>query len=350
MGTCLRTLERFRGHDYKLVGSMTLWAIHVFVYAKGEVASKISHIRTAEQATGIGHVMGNKGGVAVAFTYDDDTHFCFVGSHLAARAKRLKERAQNYRDIVEKMKSILREKGSEFLHQFDFIFCGGDLNYRINLKDGPGYDTEGEFKSVLKMISEKEYDKLYENDQLRDEINNGHVFHGFKEAPIRFAPTYRMVRNHHDYSNKRFQSPSWTDRILWRTAAGLEKSVEVLEYGAMFKMRQSDHRPVGALFTVQTNVPYLNVVRKGNFYGSENCDVHFGNISFTFNEQLVATDASNLDAEDDEDDLDSSNSVKDSDKKKTNDIKNIGQKQKKKVSALKKVTRYLFKGKKGKKE
>ncbi len=348
--TCLRTLERFRGHDYKLVGTMTLWAIHVFVYAKGNVASKISHVRTAEQATGIGHVMGNKGGVAVAFTYDDDTHFCFVGSHLAARAKRLKERAQNYRDIVEKMKSILLEKGSEFLHQFDFIFWGGDLNYRINLKDGPGYDTEGEFKTVLKMISEKEYNKLYENDQLRDEINNGRVFHGFKEAPITFAPTYRMVRNHHDYSNKRFQSPSWTDRILWRTAAGSEKNVEVLEYGAMFKMRQSDHRPVGALFKVKTNVPYLNVVRKGNFYGAENCDVHFGSISFNFNEQLARTDASNLDADDDEDDIDSSSIIINSDKQKHSGDNKEGMKKNKKVSALKKVTRYLFKGKKEKKE
>ena len=75
LDTCLKTLERFRQHDYKLVGTMTLWAIHVLVYAKGTIASKISHVRTDEQATGIGHVMGNKGGVAVAFTYDDCTNF-----------------------------------------------------------------------------------------------------------------------------------------------------------------------------------------------------------------------------------------------------------------------------------
>ena len=119
------------------------------------------------------------------------------------------------------------------------------------------------------------------------------------KGKINFAPTYRMVRNHHDYSNKRFQSPSWTDRILWRTAAGLEDNVEVMEYLAMFKMRQSDHRPVGARFKVKTNVPFLNVVRKGNFYGSENCDVHFGSVSFNFNEELATTDQSVLDAADD---------------------------------------------------
>ena len=353
--TCLNTSERFRGHEYKMVGTMTLWAIHVIVYAKGAVHSKISHVRTAEQATGIGHVMGNKGGVAVAFTYDDDTHFCFVGSHLAARAKRLKERAQNYRDIVEKMKGILLEKGSEFIHQFDYVFWGGDLNYRINLKDGPGYDTEGEFKTVLKMISEKEYDKLYENDQLKDEINAGRVFTGFKEGKINFAPTYRMVRNHHDYSNKRFQSPSWTDRILWRTAAGLEDNVEVMEYLAMFKMRQSDHRPVGARFKVKTNVPFLNVVRKGNFYGSENCDVHFGSVSFNFNEELATTDQSVLDAADDEDDggnsnNNSNNNNNDVDKSKFQRKSSTPADKKKKISAYKKVTRYLFKGKKSKKD
>ena len=75
----------------------------------------------------------------------------------------------------------------------------------------------------------------------------------------------------------------------------------------MFKMRQSDHRPVGALFKVKTNVPFLNVVRKGNFYGSENCDVHFGSVSFNFNEELATTDQSVLDAADDEDDGGNSN-------------------------------------------
>ena len=240
------------------------------------------------------------------------------------------------------MKGILLQKGSEFLHQFDYIFWGGDLNYRINLKDGPGYDTEGEFRTVLKMISDKQFDELYENDQLREEKKHGRVFSGFKEAPIAFAPTYRMVRGHHDYSNKRFQSPSWTDRILWRTRAGMEKNVEMLEYKGVFNMTQSDHRPVTARFKVKTNIPYLNVVRKGNFYGSENCDVHFGNISFTYNEQLATIDASNLDADDDEDDGDSSHVIQkpvEATKRKT-----------KKVSTIKKVTRYLFRIKKDTKE
>ena len=286
--------------------------------------------------------MGNKGGVAVAFTYDDCTNFCFVGSHLAARAKRLKERAQNYRDIVEKMKGILLQKGSEFLHQYDYVFWGGDLNYRINLKDGPGYDTEGEFRTVLKMISDKQFDPLYENDQLREEKNHGRVFSGFKEAPIKFAPTYRMVRGHHDYSNKRFQSPSWTDRILWHTRAGMEKNVENLEYNGVFNMPQSDHRPVTARFKVKTNIPYLNVVRKGNFYGSENCDVHFGSISFTYNEELATIDASNLDADDDEDDADARHVIQKPEE--------ATKKKDKKVSTMKKVTRYLFRSKKDTKE
>ena len=67
------------------------------------------------------------------------------------------------------------------MHQFDYVFWGGDLNYRINLKDGPGYDTEGEFRTVLKMISDKEFDALYENDQLREEKKNGRVFSGLKK-------------------------------------------------------------------------------------------------------------------------------------------------------------------------
>ena len=55
--------------------------------------------------------------------------------------------------------------------------------------------------------------------------------------------------------------------MLWRTRAGMKKCGG-LEY-KVFNMTD-DHRPVTARFKVKTNIPYLNVVRKGNFYGSEN--------------------------------------------------------------------------------
>ena len=311
MQTAFRTEGGLRGNNYQLVGTMTLWAIHIMVYAKESVYEHISNVRIAEQATGMGGIMGNKGGVAVGFTFKDSTRFCFVGSHLAARCKRLKERRQNYMDICAKMKPLLFDEGCEFLHQYDFVFWGGDLNYRINILDGPGYDTEEEFKAVNKMIREGDYKTLQSHDQLLREINANRVFQGFQEGPINFAPTYRMVRGRHDYSNKRFQAPSYTDRIVWKTLPGLEDHVKCEKYGGLFNMMQSDHRAVYGVYKVKLKVPFYNVVRKGNFYGSENCDINFRSmsISLTTEEQLKKSESSKLtrsavgEEEDSEDDM-----------------------------------------------
>lgn len=35
------------------------------------------------------------------------------------------------------------------------------------------------------------------------------------QGPMNFKPTYRWEKQKDDFSNKRFQSPSWTDRILF---------------------------------------------------------------------------------------------------------------------------------------
>jgi hypothetical protein len=300
--TAFKSGDGLRGNGYEMVATTTLWAIHIMVYAKADVKKHLSGIRTAEEATGMGGIMGNKGGVGVGFIYKDATRFCFIGSHLAARAKRMNERRQNFMDIAEKMKPLLLEKGTEFLHQYDYVFWAGDLNYRINILDGSGYDTELEFKTVLDMIKDKKFAELQTHDQLRREMEDGRVFYGFQEAPITFGPTYRMVRQCHDYSNKRFQAPSYTDRVLWKAKVGLEENVTCNNYSANFKLMQSDHRPVTAHFTVKTRRPYYNLVRTGNFYGSENCDLHFKSLNVILNLELIhAKKVESIVDEDDED-------------------------------------------------
>ena len=48
-------------------------------------------MQKAKEATGIGGVYGNKGGVGVSF-YFNETALAFVGAHLAARDERVKQR------------------------------------------------------------------------------------------------------------------------------------------------------------------------------------------------------------------------------------------------------------------
>jgi len=50
------------------------------------------------------------------------------------------------------------------------------------------------------------------------------------QAPLNFEPTYRMETHNSAYSNKREQSPSWTDRILYKSIAHLEDEFTLKKY------------------------------------------------------------------------------------------------------------------------
>lgn len=55
-------------------------------------------------------------------------------------------------------------------------------------------------------------------DQLNGEILSNYSFKQLQEPEIRFPPTYRRLRDsNEDYSNKKNQSPSYTDRVIYYT-------------------------------------------------------------------------------------------------------------------------------------
>lgn len=98
--------------------------------------------------------------------------------------------------------------------------------------------------------------RLYARDQLAALLGGAeaHPLQAFREpgAP-RFPPTYKYVPDSDEYDARR--TPSWTDRVLWRCNYVLDGSggaspVATTGYVAVGGMRQSDHRPVAAGFTV----------------------------------------------------------------------------------------------------
>ncbi len=76
-------------------------------------------------------------------------------------------------DYTKDMNPLLRE--------FDYVFWGGDLNYRINA-------TRDVVNSLLK---ENRHDVLVANDQLSLLLQFEKTFSGFVEGKITFRPTYK---------------------------------------------------------------------------------------------------------------------------------------------------------------
>ena len=64
-------------------------------------------------------------------------------------------------------------------------------------------------------MAKRQHAALQAADTLAAAMANRSVFPCFQEAPINFLPTYRLVPGENAYSNKRNQSPSFTDRVRY---------------------------------------------------------------------------------------------------------------------------------------
>jgi hypothetical protein len=243
---------------YVTVSVTTLWGIHLLLFARASVAQHISQVQSGTAATGIGGVLGNKGGVATGLVYRESTSIAFVTSHLAARAERVRERGDDYSEICRALRLSTSPFAGQFLHQYDHVLWCGDLNYRTDMG---AMGTAEEFQRVQAAIAARDWALLTAADQLGRELESGRIFQGFSEGRIAFAPTYRMEKGRDEYSNKKHQNASYTDRVLWRSRAGLQANVAQLHYDACYAVNQSDHRPVGAGFLLAATLPYMCLQR-----------------------------------------------------------------------------------------
>ncbi len=271
------------GFAVDMICSVSLWSIHLIVFVRRSMMRFISDVRTDSVACGFANLAGNKGGVGCAFCFNESNDIAFISSHLAARAKRTQERCDDYKNISAGMKNLLSHRGTDFMHQMRHIFWLGDLNYRVNLKNGvkgsTGMDTQGEYEEVLNIIDQKRFEYLQEHDQLTQCMKrNDGAFPYFVEGLLNFAPTYRMNKDKEGYSNKRFQSPSWTDRILVRSVCGFESKVNQLGYIGHHDMMQSDHRPVSAQYSISTGLPYINLSASKSVVNRDRCDILFSDL------------------------------------------------------------------------
>jgi len=241
-----------------LLAKISLMEIRIGVFVRKTALRRISNVKTATVACGIGNVIGNKGGVCVAFDFDN-CKLCFVNSHLAAHQHKCEARNEDYGNIVEGLSEKLN---MGLLNSFHHLFWVGDLNYRC---DWPPTTTvfdektmspaENDFHAALELIAAKQLHPLFETDQLVREMKGGRCFVGFCEGDAsKFCPTFKVRRKQlQEYNEERL--PAWCDRILWYSS--LFDRVRLITYDSVPSMTTSDHKPVIAAFAVDLfQVPF----------------------------------------------------------------------------------------------
>ncbi len=269
------------GEPYVLLNSTSLVGLRLYLFARKSATLALSRVQTASKATGLGNLYGNKGAVACSLHYHNSS-ICFVNAHLAARPERVADRNANAGDIIAGLG--LGRRGLELTDQFDYTFFFGDLNYRVQTSfddAAPLYYAAAAVAATVPLALSEGGDALGEqteeapaseqtaaveslllHDQLRAEMSAGRVLHGYEEAAIGFAPTYRLEVGSdpprpRTLSNKRGQAPSYTDRVLYRALPG--RKATPLAYRSAPEIDTSDHAPVAALFDLEPRLPTLHL-------------------------------------------------------------------------------------------
>jgi len=267
--------------------------VKLAVFVRKRHIPKIRSVQHSHVATGIANVVGNKGAVAISFTFDEAS-FCFVGSHLAPHDKNLDERNKQFSSIVRQLKLGLPL--CDIMNQFDHLFWCGDLNYRVPLKP----------EVSIPLIQEGNFAPLLEVDQLTQARKDKAAFIDFAEGRITFAPTFKLVKSAlsvakegdprsdggisdggrsdggrsdggrsdggEDESDKKKKkkkkkklgkveggyatkrNPSWCDRILWKSSPAASP-MNLVEYQSSKLFVASDHNPVHAVFRTRLLLP-----------------------------------------------------------------------------------------------
>ena len=250
------------------VACTSLGEMRLFVFAKSAIEKDITVVESAESCTGLGGVMANKGGILTSFLYKNYS-FAFISSHLAAHMQHYGKRNENIWEIVREARTA--DKSVDALVQHDFVFWMGDLNYRVDLntpRGEPMPPKKGEahkkhWAEAKSLVDEKKYAQLLEGDQLKREQEAGMIFHDFIEAPIAYKPTFKVQRVK-GTTYKEQRSPSYCDRILWRTQPYLQANkapVVPEKVEGLTTVSTSDHKPIRGVYKINLNpMPSYNGV------------------------------------------------------------------------------------------
>jgi len=236
------------GDSYSLVRSDCMGQMRLALFARFDCRAGITSSECGREATGLGHVHTNKGGVATSLELWD-TRLCCVNTHLAAHQGAVKRRNSDYSEIVQGIQMGVR--GQDMMNQWEHLIWLGDLNYRLDLSDMFGEEAATAktppselFDTITQLAEQRDFRELAQCDQLGRVRARGDAFVGFQEGVLCHEPTFKVKRAKGlQYNTQR--SPAYCDRILWRSLPGATASQEAL--WAAPECDSSDHKPVAAM-------------------------------------------------------------------------------------------------------
>ena len=247
------------GSQYTLVKYWCLWEMRLAVFVRAGLVKAVSGVAAQTVATGIGNMLGNKGGVCISLTLHH-TQLCFVNCHLAAHQENTPLRNANCRSIFKSLKVSGSGGADDVTNAYHHVFLSGDLNYRLEYgcqgdNRSPSTEQFNEMSSMIDAIIEGNKSLLPDllvTDQLRLEMQSGRVMPvslGWREDEQRFPPTFKVLRK----AGTRYvssRSPAWCDRVVWKELAGYRVTPLLLD--SVPSMHTSDHKPVIAMMEVDT--------------------------------------------------------------------------------------------------
>ncbi|XP_021737629.1 type IV inositol polyphosphate 5-phosphatase 3-like isoform X1 [Chenopodium quinoa] len=238
-------IRRKRRPEYVRIASKQMVGIFLTIWVRKDLRKHIQNLKVSTVGVGVMGYIGNKGAVSISMSIYQ-TLFCFICTHLTSGEKEADQLKRNA-DVNEIHRRTYFRTGSglgvpKSIYDHERIIWLGDLNYRISIS----YDD------TRKLISEKEWSKLVECDQLVKEFRKGHVFDGWSEGILKFPPTYKYEMNSDNYYGEDLKvgrrNPAWCDRVL-----SFGKGIKQLDYRRC-ELIFSDHRPVTAIYDIEVEV------------------------------------------------------------------------------------------------
>lgn len=199
-------------------------------------------------------------GLTISLTYEN-TRLTFLSTHLmeGESESSYSRRCNTLQNILRTLKTtdISRSTGLPISSHHMFIL--GALNFRLRFDStdsGPeeslDHCDQSNVEHALKLIKDESWETLYSKDELHSGMQAGDILNGFHTLPCDFPPT-SVVKRVAGFEYDTQHTPSYSDRILVRSAPNLSTNLKALSYKPCGDFMTSSHKPVRGAFSLVPN-------------------------------------------------------------------------------------------------